>query len=91
MYLYVYKYMYIYMYYSLCVMRLFNMQVNGEAIYNSVPWKYQNDTPAEDVWYTASKVSQQPKSQCEIDNNYFGKILSRHIYQWVLNPQSSVH
>lgn len=32
------------------------LSVNGEAIYNTVPWKYQNDTPAQDVWYTTSKV-----------------------------------
>lgn len=28
---------------------------NGEAIYNSVPWKHQNDTKTPDIWYT-SKV-----------------------------------
>lgn len=32
------------------------LDVNGEAIYNTVPWKYQNDTPAQDMWYTAAKV-----------------------------------
>ncbi len=32
------------------------LKVNGEAIYDSVPWKFQNDTPAEDIWYTANKV-----------------------------------
>jgi alpha-L-fucosidase len=26
------------------------LKVNGEAIYNSVPWKYQNDTINKDVW-----------------------------------------
>jgi alpha-L-fucosidase len=31
------------------------LQVNGEAIYTSVPWKYQNDTTNTDVWYTSSK------------------------------------
>lgn len=33
------------------------LQVNGEAIYDSIPWRYQNDTPAQDIWYTASVVS----------------------------------
>ena len=33
------------------------LTVNGEAIYNSIPWTHQNDTPAEDIWYTASEVS----------------------------------
>ena len=32
------------------------LKINGEAIYNSIPWKFQNDTPAQDIWYTASKV-----------------------------------
>lgn len=31
------------------------LQVNGEAIYGTKPWKYQNDTVAANVWYTASK------------------------------------
>ncbi|CAF1229060.1 unnamed protein product [Didymodactylos carnosus] len=31
------------------------LNVNGEAIYSSVPWKYQNDTLNKDVWYTTSK------------------------------------
>jgi alpha-L-fucosidase len=26
------------------------LTVNGEAIYNSIPWKYQNDTINSDVW-----------------------------------------
>ncbi len=26
------------------------LKVNGEAIYNSIPWKYQNDTINSDVW-----------------------------------------
>lgn len=24
--------------------------VNGESIYSSVPWKYQNDTVTKDIW-----------------------------------------
>ena len=27
------------------------LKVNGEAIYSSVPWKYQNDTGNTHVWY----------------------------------------
>jgi alpha-L-fucosidase len=27
--------------------------VNGEAIYETKPWKYQNDTTNSDVWYTS--------------------------------------
>ncbi len=26
------------------------LKINGEAIYNSVPWKYQNDTINSNVW-----------------------------------------
>ncbi len=26
------------------------LKVNGEAIYSSVPWKYQNDTTNSNVW-----------------------------------------
>lgn len=29
--------------------------INGEAIYESVPWLYQNDTVTPDVWYTTNK------------------------------------
>ncbi|CAF1008402.1 unnamed protein product [Rotaria sordida] len=31
------------------------LQVNGEAIYATKPWKYQNDTINPNVWYTSSK------------------------------------
>ncbi|CAF4585659.1 unnamed protein product [Rotaria socialis] len=31
------------------------LKVNGEAIYSSIPWKYQNDTINKNVWYTSSK------------------------------------
>lgn len=31
------------------------LNINGEAIYSSIPWKYQNDTVTPDVWYTAQK------------------------------------
>lgn len=30
------------------------LQINGEAIYSTTPWKWQNDTAAEDVWYTTN-------------------------------------
>lgn len=31
------------------------LQVNGEAIYGTSPWTYQNDTTNPDVWYTAKQ------------------------------------
>ncbi|RWS30415.1 alpha-L-fucosidase-like protein [Leptotrombidium deliense] len=31
--------------------------LNGEAIYKSKPWKYQNDTQTANVWYTSDKTS----------------------------------
>jgi alpha-L-fucosidase len=29
------------------------LNVNGEAIYETQPWRYQNDTTNSDVWYTS--------------------------------------
>ena len=31
------------------------LKVNGESIYNSKPWEYQNDTLTDGVWYTSSE------------------------------------
>ncbi|CAD7082191.1 unnamed protein product [Hermetia illucens] len=31
------------------------LSINGEAIYSSKPWKYQNDTVTKGVWYTTTK------------------------------------
>lgn len=33
------------------------LQVNGEAIYSSKPWRCQNDTLSPDVWYTSKAES----------------------------------
>lgn len=32
------------------------LKQNGEAIYGTTSWKYQNDTTNPDVWYTSSKT-----------------------------------
>lgn len=37
------------------------LQINGEAIYESQPWRQQNDTSAQDVWYTAAAAA-SPRS-----------------------------
>lgn len=37
------------------------LKVNGDAIYESNPWLYQNDTKTPNVWYT---------SKSETDNRY---------------------
>ncbi|KAK6189935.1 hypothetical protein SNE40_001897 [Patella caerulea] len=34
------------------------LTVNGEAIYSSKPWSYQNDTLTPKVWYTSQNTSQ---------------------------------
>jgi alpha-L-fucosidase len=31
------------------------LKINGEAIYDSIPWKFQNDTEDMMIWYTSSK------------------------------------
>ncbi|KAJ8725512.1 hypothetical protein PYW08_003695 [Mythimna loreyi] len=33
------------------------LSINGEAIYNSSPWFYQNDTMNQKVWYTCAKAT----------------------------------
>lgn len=33
------------------------LQVNGEAVYSSTPWKHQNDSHTSDVWYTTKDLS----------------------------------
>ncbi|XP_076247951.1 alpha-L-fucosidase [Calliopsis andreniformis] len=35
------------------------LAINGEAIYNTKPWMVQNDTLANNVWYTQSKNEKQ--------------------------------
>lgn len=33
------------------------LNINGEGIYESRPWIYQNDTTTPNVWYTVSSTS----------------------------------
>lgn len=33
------------------------LKINGDAIYESHPWTYQNDTKTPDVWYTCKAQS----------------------------------
>merc|ERR1719471_990859 len=37
------------------------LEVNGEAIYGTSPWKYQNDTTNADVWYTSKLTEENGK------------------------------
>ncbi|XP_005097744.3 alpha-L-fucosidase [Aplysia californica] len=36
------------------------LKVNGEGVYSSRPWTYQNDTVTPGVWYTSKSKSQPP-------------------------------
>ncbi|KAK3102287.1 hypothetical protein FSP39_010217 [Pinctada imbricata] len=36
------------------------LKVNGDAIYKTKPWMYQNDTENSNVWYTVSKYQDPP-------------------------------
>jgi len=31
------------------------LQINGDAIYSTSPWRVQNDSASQDVWFTAGK------------------------------------
>ena len=31
------------------------LKVNGEALYSSRPWRFQNDTVTQGIWYTSKK------------------------------------
>ncbi|ESO03950.1 hypothetical protein HELRODRAFT_79486 [Helobdella robusta] len=33
------------------------LKVNEEAVYSSVPWKFQNDTITENIWYTSKQLA----------------------------------
>lgn len=43
---------------------------NGDAIYGSLPWKYQNDTKTADVWYTSKVRSANRTTVYAIVLNY---------------------
>lgn len=38
------------------------LRINGEAIYSSDPWLYQNDTQTPDVWYTSKSSTEKVKT-----------------------------
>lgn len=37
------------------------LRTNAEAIYDTVPWQYQNDTETPDIWYTSRLNEKNPK------------------------------
>uniref|UniRef100_A0A0B7B5Z4 Alpha-L-fucosidase C-terminal domain-containing protein n=1 Tax=Arion vulgaris TaxID=1028688 RepID=A0A0B7B5Z4_9EUPU len=47
------------------------LQVNGEAVYKSRPWTYQNDTVTSGVWYT-----QQENAEISPDKNIFAFVFT---------------
>jgi len=60
------------------------LQVNGEAIYETKPWIYQNDTINGNVWYT-SKLRKQDKTNKSIlwnPQNAQNTIVYAHLLVW---------
>ncbi|BFZ10835.1 hypothetical protein BsWGS_13875 [Bradybaena similaris] len=53
------------------------LKVNGEGIYSSKPWTYQNDTLTKNVWYTAKNYSS-------------GTNVYAFIYDWPSTPELSL-
>lgn len=46
------------------------LKINGEAIYESHPWIYQNDTKTPDVWYTSKSEQTDQTTVYAIVLNY---------------------
>jgi len=52
------------------------LRTNGEAIYSSDPWVYQNDTQTPDVWYTTKSSAEKTKA----DRSYVYAIVLSYPY-----------
>jgi len=86
---------------SIFVERLLQMgswlKINGESIYESVPWKHQNDSMAGNVWYTASKkqiekegVTTQDVYAMVLDYPYETNIIELEDVASVVNENATV-
>lgn len=66
---------------------------NGDAIYNSVPWIYQNDTVTPDVWYTTQKPGNGRRNVYAMVLNYpyAQNSISLHALNGHIDETSKVH
>lgn len=53
------------------------LEINGEAIYNSIPWTYQNDTLTEGVWLDFEKLLSTTLTQREFKDFISPSIFSK--------------
>lgn len=51
------------------------LKINGEAIYDTSPWLYQNDTSNSDVWYTSKKKWNETANTTETFTEVFAFFL----------------
>jgi len=58
--------------------------VNGEAVYESKPWIYQNDTLTPDIWYTSKVRSSTGMDRNRVYNpqNKENTVVYAYFFQW---------
>jgi len=63
------------------------INVNGEAVYDSKPWVYQNDTLTPNVWYTSKVRSDQGLDKNRIYNpqNKDNTVVYAYVFKWPEN------
>jgi len=63
------------------------INVNGEAVYDSKPWVYQNDTLTPNVWYTSKVRSDQGLDKYRLYNpqNKDNTVVYAYVFKWPEN------